>query len=84
MSNTVYTGILTADETNHFILRRNGSGILEENRIWDGYINHWTGQNICAYLHRQKDYENEELYSKMGPITNPKNLFLNKKLPAYN
>ena len=84
MSNTVYTGILTADETNHFILRRNGSGILEENRIWDGYINHWTGQNICAYLHRQNDYENEKLYSKMGPITNPKNLFLNKKLPAYN
>jgi len=52
MSNTVYTGILTADETNHFILRRNGSGILEENRIWDGYINRWTEQNICAYLHR--------------------------------
>ena len=52
MSNTVYTGILTADETNHLILRRNGSGILEENRIWDGYINHWTEQNICAYLHR--------------------------------
>ena len=84
MSNTVYTGILTADETNGFLLRRDGSRVLEENHIWDGYINHWAGQNICAYLHRQKDYENEELCSKMGPITNPKNLFLNKKLPAYN
>ena len=50
MSNTVYTGILTADETNHFILRRNGSGILEENRIWDGYINHWTGQIYLCLL----------------------------------
>ena len=52
MSNTVYTGFLTADETNLFILRCDGSCVLEENRIWDGYINHWTGQNICAYLHR--------------------------------
>ena len=37
MSNTVYTGFLTADETNLFILRRDGSRVLEENRIWDGY-----------------------------------------------
>ena len=84
MSNTVLTGFLTADETNLFILIRDGSRVLGENRIWEGYINHWAGQNVCARLLRQKDYENEEPYSKMGPITNPKNLFLNKKLPAYN
>ena len=55
MSNTVYTGILTADETNSFLLRRDGSRVLEENRIWDGYINHWAGQNVCARLLQQKD-----------------------------
>ena len=71
MSNTVYTGFLTADETNLFILIRDGSRVLGENRIWEGYINHWAGQNVCARLLRQKDYENEEPYSKMGPITNP-------------
>ena len=84
MSNTIYTGILTVDKTNLFILIRDGSRVFEDNRIWDGYINHWAGQNVCARLLRQKDYGNEEPYSKMGPITNPKNLFLNKKLPAYN
>ena len=52
MSNTVYTGILTADETNSFLLRSDGSRVLEENRIWDGYIKHWAGQNVCARLLR--------------------------------
>jgi len=33
MSNTVYTGILTADETNSFLLRSDGSRVLEENHI---------------------------------------------------
>ena len=60
MSNTVYTGILTADETNSFLLRPDDSRVLEENRIWDGYIKHWAGQNVCARLLPQKDYENGE------------------------
>ena len=60
MSNTVYTGILTADENNGFLLSRDGSRVLEENHIWDCYINHWAGQNVCARLLPQKDYENGE------------------------
>ena len=58
MSKTVYTGILTADEANSFLLKSDGSHVLEENRIWGGYIKHWAGQNVCARLLRQKDYEN--------------------------
>ena len=42
MSNTVYTGILTADENSGFLLRRDGSRVLEENHIWDCYFNHWA------------------------------------------
>ena len=74
MSNTVYTGILTADETNSFLLRRDGSRVLEENHIWDGYINHWAGQNVCARLLRQKDYENGEPIVIIWPDISPANV----------
>ena len=88
MSNTVYTGILTANEANIFLLKRDGGRVLEENRIWDGYIKHWDGQNVCARLLQQKDYENGEPIVFIWPDISPANvdfmeLYYNERLVKY-
>ena len=84
----VYTGILTTDETNSFLLKRDGKHVLEENHIWDGYINHWAGQKVCARLLPQKDYDNEEPIVIIWPDIEPANvdfmeLYYNERLVKY-
>ena len=56
-------------------------GILTANDI----LNYQIKGNLSVLLYSMPQFIVPEApYSKMSPITNPKNLFLNKKLPAYN
>ena len=57
------------------------AGILTANEI----LKYQNKENLSVSLYSMLQLKASEVpYSKMSPITNPKNLFLNKKLPAYN
>lgn len=61
------TGILTTDNGNHFIQSDDGQRQFENRLIWDGYIQHWKGQLVCAREVPQKDYETGQPIILMWP-----------------
>lgn len=61
------TGILTAENGNHFIKSENGQRHFEDRLIWDGYIQHWKGQLVCAREVTQKDYTTGQPIILMWP-----------------
>ncbi len=57
------------------------TGILTANEI----LKYQNKENLSVSLYSMLQLKAPEVpYSKMSLITNPKNLFLNKKLPVYN
>lgn len=54
------TGRLSKLNGKYFIESENGVRHFENRLIWDGYIQHWLGQTVCARELPQKDYETEE------------------------
>ena len=57
MKDIIYRGVLTVSGQIAFLLGDNGVGYLKDEKIWDGYLLHWSGQKVCARRLPQKDYE---------------------------
>ncbi len=53
----IYKGILKEDKGKTFILNADGEKYLEPEVIWDGYLEHWKNQKVCARFLPQHEYE---------------------------
>jgi hypothetical protein len=57
------------------------TGLLTANEIFK----HQSKEDLSVSLNSIPQLKDPQVqYSKISPFTNPKNSFLNKKLPAYN
>ena len=56
----MFHGKLTQENGASFILDENGVHHFENRVIWDGYLNHWKGQNVFARELTQRDYDKGE------------------------
>jgi hypothetical protein len=61
---------------------------VEENGIWDGYLNHWVNQNVCARKLPQQDYKTGEpiiiMWPDLPPSENPYvEIYYNERLIKY-
>jgi hypothetical protein len=50
-------GILKEVKGNTFIINTAGEKYLEPEIIWDGYLEHWKNQKVCARFLPQHDYD---------------------------
>lgn len=57
MEDIIYRGVLTKTAERSFLAGENDSRHLEGEKIWSGYLAHWSGRNVCARRLPQKDYE---------------------------
>ncbi len=57
MENIIYRGVLTKTAERSFLAGENGSRHLEGEKIWSGYLAHWSGKKVCARRLPQIDYE---------------------------
>jgi len=57
MNAEICKGILTIQNGKSFLLAEDGSRLLEEERLWSGYLRHFGGQKVCARRVPQKDYQ---------------------------
>ncbi|HRV44511.1 MAG TPA: hypothetical protein P5208_04345, partial [Smithellaceae bacterium] len=57
MENIIYRGVLTKTGERSFLAGENGSRHLEGEKIWSGYLAHWSGKKVCARRLPQIDYE---------------------------
>ncbi|MBT3477961.1 MAG: hypothetical protein HOD10_07205 [Candidatus Marinimicrobia bacterium] len=84
----VYRGILRCKNNNSYLETSSGERILEDARIWDGYLKHWENQSICARALPQKDYELREAIIIIWPDV-PKSevpyieIYFNERLVKY-
>ena len=81
-------GRLTQENGASFILDENGMRHFESRVIWDGYLNHWRGQNVFARELTQRDYDKDEPIIILWP-DNPDpdgpfiDLYYNERLIKY-
>ncbi|MFQ6604749.1 MAG: hypothetical protein ACE5D8_04255 [Fidelibacterota bacterium] len=88
MTEELYSGILRRDGQRAWIADEAGDIILEPTVIWQGYLKHWTNQNVHARFLPQRDYENREPILIMWPREPvPDNAFVefyfNERLVKY-
>ena len=81
-------GRLTQENGASFILDENGIRHFENRIIWDGYLNHWRGQNVFARELTQRDYDKGEPIIIIWPDElNPDkpfiDLYYNERLIKY-
>lgn len=57
MSDDVIKGILTAQNGRDFLLADDGARYFEDEKIWSGYLRHFSGMHVCARRLTQKDYD---------------------------
>ncbi|NOZ03542.1 MAG: hypothetical protein GXO92_02915 [FCB group bacterium] len=67
MEGVVYKGILTVEGEKSYLLGPNGEHFLEEDRIWEGYLKHWSGKPVLARRIPQRDYETGKRIVIMWP-----------------
>ncbi|MEA1880869.1 MAG: hypothetical protein U9N31_00475 [Candidatus Marinimicrobia bacterium] len=84
----VYRGTLRWEGEKSFLENENGNRLLENHKIWNGYILHWRNQPVCARELAQKDYENNEPIIIMWPDTPPSGkpfveIYYNERLVKY-
>jgi hypothetical protein len=53
----IYRGILTPCKTGAYLAGDDGSRLLDGERIWQGYLAHFSGKMVLARRLAQKDYE---------------------------
>lgn len=83
-----YTGILSAENGQTFLLSKNGRRHFTDAAIWSGYIKHWTGRKLCGTLLPETDYETGKpvvlLWPSMPPEHEPYiELYYNERLVRY-
>ena len=87
--NQVYSGVLDASNGEPKILSKNGSAILENIPIWQGYIKHWDTQAVHARFLNQRDYETGHpiliVWPRTAPVEEPYiEFYYNERLVKYS
>jgi len=88
MQETIYRGLLTVQNGQSFLAGENGSRHLEGEKIWSGYLAHWSGKSVCARRLPQIDYETGKPVILVWPDTPVPNtslveLYFNERLVKY-
>jgi hypothetical protein len=88
MKENIYTGILTAKKGKVCLLADNGERLLEGEKIWSGYLKHFSGRKVRARLLPQRDYETGRKIIIMWPeMPAPEDpfveLYFNERLAKY-
>jgi hypothetical protein len=88
MENIIYRGVLTKTGDRSFLAGEKGSRHLEGEKIWSGYLAHWSGKKVCARRLPQKDYETGRPILILWPDTpfadtSPVELYFNERLVKY-
>ncbi len=89
MKENIYRGILTAKDVDAYLLTEDGANVLENEKIWCGYLKHFTGLKVCARLLPQRDYETGNKIIIMWPEPpTPASpfieLYFNERLAKYH
>lgn len=88
MNDTIYKGILTTHSGKTYLEGEGGSGFLEDEKIWSGYLLHWSGIKVCARRLPQRDYETGKPIIIMSPdepmpVKPFVDLYFNERLVKY-
>jgi len=88
MNENIIKGVLTIDGGKSFLKGDDGVRRLEDELIWRGYLEHWTGRKLCAKRLEQCDYDEGRPIVLMWPdITLPEyqymELYYNERLRKY-
>jgi len=88
MKENIYRGILTAKDVNVYLLTEDGAKVLENEKIWSGYLKHFSGRKVRARLLPQRDYETGRKIIIMWPeMPAPEDpfveLYFNERLAKY-
>ena len=88
MKTEIITGRLINSDQHSFVEGTDGQRYFENELIWDGYLKHWSGQEICARRLPQKDYEQHQpiiiMWLKEEPSKEPfVDLYYNERLVKY-
>ena len=88
IDNTIYTGILRIKDKTTFVELASGKKIFEDEKIWDGYIEHWKNTSVSARRLTQLDYEDGKPIIIMWPDEpTPKvpfvHIYYNERLVKY-
>ncbi|MFH1414754.1 MAG: hypothetical protein ABIH89_01540 [Elusimicrobiota bacterium] len=57
MNKDIIKGILTVEGDRRFLKGDDGARLLEDELIWNGYLEHWTGRRLCARRLDECDYD---------------------------
>lgn len=87
MNSEIIKGRLCKKEGKSFI-DCSGEPFFEDRLIWEGYITHWLGQNVCARELPQLDYETDQPIIIMWPDESPPkepvvDFYYNERLVKY-
>ena len=88
MENIIYRGVLTKTAERSFLAGDNGIRHLEDEKIWSGYLTHWSGKKVCARRLPQKDYDTGRplliLWPDEPALTPPfVEIYFNERLVKY-
>jgi len=83
----VIKGQLLKEDGQTFI-KSDNKRYFEGRLIWDGYLNHWLGQNVCARELTQIDYKTKQPIVLIWPETPPSeepivDFYFNERLVKY-
>lgn len=89
MKETIYKGILNASGAEVYLLAEDGARLLEGEKIWSGYLKHFSDCKICARRLSQRDYETGKEIIIMWPdLPAPGEtfveLYFNERLVKYS
>lgn len=89
MKETIYKGILNASGAEVYLLAEDGARLLEGEKIWSGYLKHFSDCKICARRLPQRDYETGKEIIIMWPdLPAPGEtfveLYFNERLVKYS
>ena len=88
MDQKIYIGTLTQKDGNAFLLGEKGNRVIENEKIWSGYLIHWLGKKINARYLPQLDYETGRniliMWLNKEPETIPfVEIYYNERLVKY-
>jgi len=88
MKENISKGILTAEKEKTYLLAENSKSLLEEEKIWSGYLKHFSGRKACARRLPQCDYETGREIIIMWPDEDTPEepfveLYFNQRLAKY-
>ena len=63
--NTTIKGILRRNDGHPFIEGEDGVKYFSNQRLWNGYLDHWNGQTVFARLLPEYDYEKNISYKEV-------------------